>query len=91
MDDSALNGVTIKIKGSEELKTDEKGNCKAIKKYQSGKTFDVELSMDGYKLVEQEIKIDERQSKNTFSFKMERKYVISTHRVIISRKAIFFS
>ena len=94
MDESVLNGVTIKmknVKDSEDIKTDGEGNGKPIHKYQSGTTFDVEISMDGYKLIKQQIRVDERQSKNTFSFKMERKSVIHNHRDMFPKITFCFT
>ena len=51
--ENALKDATIKIKNdkdSEELKTDDKGEVKAVKKYPAGTKFIVELSKDGYRL-----------------------------------------
>ena len=79
--ENALKDVTIKIKNdkdSEELKTDDKGEVKAVKKYPADTKFTVELSKDGYELitdVTNGITVDARQSENAFSFKMNIKSV----------------
>ena len=85
--ENALKGVTIQIKNdkdSEELKTDDNGEVKAVKKYAAGNTFSVEISKEGYELdtdVTNGITVDARQSENTFSFKKNIKSVslISIH------------
>ena len=79
--ENALKDVTIKIKNdkdSEELKTDAKGEVKAVKKYAADTKFTVEVSKEGYELitdVTNGINIDARQSENAFSFKMNIKSV----------------
>ena len=78
---NALKDVTIKIKNekdSEELKTDDNGEVKAVKKSPADTKFTVELSKDGYELitdVTNGITVDARQSENEFSFKMNIKSV----------------
>ena len=79
--ENALKDVTIKIeneKDSEELKTDDNGEVKAVKKYAADTKFSVEISKEGYKLdtdVTNGITVDARQSENAFSFKMNIKSV----------------
>ena len=79
--ENALKDVTIKIKNdkdSEELKTDDNGEVKAVKKYAADTKFSVEISKEGYKLdtdVTNGITVDARQSENAFSFKMNIKSV----------------
>ena len=78
---NALKDVTIKIKNekdSEELKTDDNGEVKAVKKYAAGTKFSVDILKEGYKLdtdVTNGITVDARQSENAFSFKMNIKSV----------------
>ena len=78
--DKALKGVTIKIKNSEELTTDDNGEVKAKNKYAAETELSLELSKDGYELVTDVTKgitVDARQSENVFSFKMNIKSVSS--------------
>ena len=70
--ENALKDATIKIKNdkdSEELKTDDNGEVKAVKKYAADTKFSVEISKEGYKINFMVIKpsMNDRKGKN-FSF-----------------------
>ena len=74
-----MKDVTIKIKNGndiEELKTNALGGAKATNKFEAKSVLSIDVSMLGYKTITQQITVDERQSKNTFSFKLELKSVI---------------
>ena len=76
---SVMKDVTIKIKNGKdvgELNTNEKGEAKAANKFEAKSVLSIDVSMLGYKTITQQITVDERQSKNTFYFKLELKSVI---------------
>ena len=75
-----MKDVTIKIKNGnddiEELKTNEMGEATATNKLEAKTVLSIDVSMLGYKTITHQITVDERQSKNTFSFKLDLKSVI---------------